>query len=130
MTTRTSLDVLGRYGNDMGIATDLHTPYTMAFNLSLARQIPGGLTIEASYAGRLSRSLLMQIDAGGWAILFKDPKSGITSHAARAAPTAASTSSGPARGSSAHARPENGLTVANVEHDRASTHAPLRRTRI
>src|SRR5689334_14061505 len=62
----------------MGISTDLHTPYSMAFNLSLARQIPGGLTIEASYAGRLSRSLLMQIDAGGWAILFKDPKSGIT----------------------------------------------------
>ncbi len=65
-------------GNYMGISTDLHTPYSLAFNLSLARQIPGGLTIEASYAGRLSRSLLMQIDAGGWAILFKDPKSGTT----------------------------------------------------
>ena len=65
-------------GNYMGIATDLHTPYSLVFNMSLARELPGGLTVEASYAGRLSRSLLMQIDAGGWAILFEDPKSGIT----------------------------------------------------
>ncbi len=65
-------------GNYMGISTDLHTPYSMVFNMSLARELPGGLTVEASYAGRLSRSLLMQIDAGGWAILFKDQMSGIT----------------------------------------------------
>ncbi|HYR89837.1 MAG TPA: carboxypeptidase-like regulatory domain-containing protein [Terriglobia bacterium] len=65
-------------GNYMGISTDLHTPYSMVFNMSVAREIPGGLTVEASYAGRLSRGLLMQIDAGGWALQFKDPKSGIT----------------------------------------------------
>jgi hypothetical protein len=36
------------------------------------------MTIEAGYIGRWSRELLMQIDAGGWAILFKDPTSGMT----------------------------------------------------
>ena len=65
-------------GNYMGISTDLHTPYSISMNMSVAREIPGGMTVEASYAGRLSRGLLMQIDAGGWAILFKDPKSGQT----------------------------------------------------
>src|SRR5207249_11979973 len=49
-------------GNYMGISTDLHTPYSMVFNMSLARELPGGFTVEASYAGRLSRALLMQID--------------------------------------------------------------------
>ena len=66
------------YGsNYMGISTDLHAPYSMVFNMSLARELPAGLTVEASYAGRLSRAGLMQIDAGGWALLFKDQKSGI-----------------------------------------------------
>jgi hypothetical protein len=36
------------------------------------------MTVEAGYVGRWSRDILMQIDAGGWAILFKDPSSGIT----------------------------------------------------
>ena len=65
-------------GNYMGIATDLHTPYSVAMNLSVAREAPGGISVEVGYLGRLSRESLMQIDAGGWAILFKDPASGIT----------------------------------------------------
>lgn len=65
-------------GNYMGISTDLRTPYSFLVNFSMAREIPGGLTIEAGYAGRFARKLMMQIDAGGWALLFKDPKSGIT----------------------------------------------------
>ena len=36
------------------------------------------MTVEVGYVGRWGRDLLMQIDAGGWAILFKDPTSGQT----------------------------------------------------
>jgi hypothetical protein len=35
-----------------------------------------GMTAEVGYVGRWGRDLLMQIDEGGWAILFKDPASG------------------------------------------------------
>ncbi len=62
--------------NYMGISTDLKTPYSYVLNASIARQLPGGMTIEMGYAGRLSRKLLMQIDAGGWGLLYKDNKSG------------------------------------------------------
>jgi len=62
--------------NYMGMSSDLKTPYSYVLNASFARPIPGGMTVEIGYAGRLSRKLLMQIDAGGWALLFKDPKSG------------------------------------------------------
>ena len=65
-------------GNYMGIDTGLHTPYSIAMNLSVAREIKGGLSVEVGYVGRLSRESLMQIDAGGWAIMFKDPNSGQT----------------------------------------------------
>ena len=47
-----------------------------------------------------------------------------SSNAARAARTAASTSSGPARGTVAHGRPVNGSTVSNVSPERAGTHSP------
>ncbi|MBI4906324.1 MAG: TonB-dependent receptor, partial [Acidobacteria bacterium] len=74
--TPPNVDFIG--GNYMGIASDLKAPYSIVLNASFARELPGGLTLEAGYAGRLSRGLLMQIDTGGWALLFKDPKSGIT----------------------------------------------------
>jgi hypothetical protein len=73
--TPPNVDFIG--GNYMGIASDLRTPYSVLLNASYARELPGGITMEVGYAGRLSRKLLMQIDAGGWALLFKDPKSGI-----------------------------------------------------
>jgi hypothetical protein len=65
-------------GNYMGIDTTLHTPYSFNANLSLARELRGGLSVEAGYIGRWSKDLLMQTDAGGWAILFTDPGSGQT----------------------------------------------------
>ncbi|MFN0101924.1 MAG: hypothetical protein ACKV2U_07520 [Bryobacteraceae bacterium] len=61
--------------NYMGMSTDLRTPYSYVMNASLTRPLPGGMTIEVGYAGRLSRKLLMQIDAGGWALQYTDPKS-------------------------------------------------------
>jgi hypothetical protein len=75
-------------GNYMGIDTTLHTPYSFNANFSVARELRGGMAVEAGYAGRWSRDLLMQTDAGGWAIQFKDPTSGQTwkqmAHAIRA----------------------------------------------
>jgi len=65
-------------GNYMGIDSTLHTPYSIATNLSVARELKGGVSVEVGYIGRISRETLMQIDAGGWAILFKDPTSGLT----------------------------------------------------
>jgi hypothetical protein len=65
-------------GNYMGIDTTLHTPRSWNANVSVAREIRGGLTAEIGYVGRWGRDLLMQTDAGGWAILFKDPASGQT----------------------------------------------------
>jgi hypothetical protein len=66
-------------GNYMGIATDLHAPYSFNMNLSVARELPGGMSLEIGYLGRFGRDLLMQVDAtGGWAIHFMDPASGQT----------------------------------------------------
>ena len=65
-------------GNYMGIDSTLHTPRSWNANVSVARELRGGLTAEVGYVGRWGRDLLMQTDAGGWAILFKDPASGQT----------------------------------------------------
>lgn len=57
----------------LGIQSDLKTPYAYVFNASVARPLPGGMTIEVGYQGRFSHSLLMQIDQGGVNWNFKDP---------------------------------------------------------
>ena len=62
----------------MGIASDLKTPYAYVINASIARPLPGGLTLEAGYQGRFSHRLLMQIDMGGVNWNFKDAQTGIT----------------------------------------------------
>jgi hypothetical protein len=62
----------------MGINSDLKTPYAYVVSASVARPLPGGMTLEVGYQGRLSHALLMQIDQGGVAWNFKDPTSGIT----------------------------------------------------
>jgi hypothetical protein len=69
------IDFIG--GAYMGIATDLHAPYNFNMNVSVARELPGGLTVEVGYIGRKGRDILMQVDAtGGWGIHFRDPASG------------------------------------------------------
>lgn len=65
-------------GNYMGIDTTLHAPYSFNANFSVARELRGGMSVEVGYIGRWSKDLLMQTDAGGWAILFTDPASGQT----------------------------------------------------
>jgi hypothetical protein len=65
-------------GEFMGIAPDLKPPYSYVFNLSFARELPGKMTMEVGYMGRLSHRLLMEGDVYTPLEYFKDPKSGIT----------------------------------------------------
>src|SRR4029078_10871558 len=58
---------------DAGITT----PYNTSFNLSYARELGRGLTVEASYVGRFARKILatrdiMQLNH------IRDPQSGMT----------------------------------------------------
>ena len=65
-------------GEFMGISPDLKPPYSYLLNASFAREIPGKMTFEIGYAGRLSHRLLMEGDVYTPLEYFKDPKSGIT----------------------------------------------------
>jgi hypothetical protein len=55
----------------------LKTPYAYTFDFSVARELKGGFSLEASYVGRLSRRLLMQNDVAT-PLNLKDPKSGLS----------------------------------------------------
>jgi len=65
-------------GEFMGIAPNLKPPYSYVFNASFARELPGKLTFEVGYAGRLSRRLLLEGDVYTPLEYFKDPQSGTT----------------------------------------------------
>ena len=65
-------------GEFQGIYPDLKSPYSILLNASFARELPGKLTMEITYAGRLSRKLLLQGDVYTPLENFKDPVSGQT----------------------------------------------------
>ncbi len=65
-------------GEFMGISPNLKPPYSYLLNASFAREIPGKMTLEIGYAGRLSHRLLMEGDVYTPLEYFKDPKSGVT----------------------------------------------------
>ena len=65
-------------GDFEGISPNLKPPYAYVFSASFAREIPGGMTLEIGYAGRLSHRLLMEGDVYTPLEYFKDPKSGVT----------------------------------------------------
>jgi len=71
-------DVNGIVGEFQGIYPNLRSPYSILLNASFARQIPGKMTIEVSYAGRLSRKLLLQGDVYTPLENLLDPASGQT----------------------------------------------------
>jgi hypothetical protein len=62
--------------NSNGINGRLKTPYSIAMDLSVQRQLAGGFTFEAAYVGRLGRHLLQQLDLAAPTDLV-DPKSGM-----------------------------------------------------
>ena len=65
-------------GEFMGISPDLKPPYSYVLNASFAREIPGRMTLEIGYNGRLSHRLLMEGDVYTPLEYYKDPKSGVT----------------------------------------------------
>ena len=71
-------DIAAIIGDFEGVSPNLKPPYAYILNASFAREIPGGMTIEIGYAGRLSHRLLMEGDVYTPLEYYKDPKSGIT----------------------------------------------------
>ena len=59
----------------------LKTPYAIAMDLSIQRQLRGGFTFEAAYVGRNGRHLLQQLDLAA-ATNLVDPKSGMSYYTA------------------------------------------------
>jgi len=58
-----------------GFDTKLRTPYSETFDFSVTRELPGGITFEAAYVGRLAHRLLQQRDLA-MPLDLTDPKSG------------------------------------------------------
>jgi hypothetical protein len=65
-------------GTFLGISPDLKTPYSIILNADYSRELPGQVTMEVGYIGRLSRRLLMEGDVYTPLENYKDPGSGIT----------------------------------------------------
>jgi len=65
-------------GTFLGISPDLKTPYSISLNANFSRELPGKVTMEIGYVGRLSRRLLMEGDVYTPLENYKDPGSGVT----------------------------------------------------
>ena len=50
------------FATAIGLDDKVKTPYTLAADLSVQRQLPGGFTLEAAYVGRFGRHLMQQMD--------------------------------------------------------------------
>ena len=70
--------ITGGFNEGVGVASGLRAPYSFVMNLNYAHQLPGKLTLEIGYAGRLSRKNLVQQDYDQPFTLFKDQGSGQT----------------------------------------------------
>jgi hypothetical protein len=66
----------GSYAVYFGMDNKLKTPYSYTLDFSIGRQLGHGLTLEASYVGRLSHRLLSQMDVASPLDLV-DPKTHI-----------------------------------------------------
>ena len=53
----------GNFAIAHSIDSSLKTPYSYTFDFSVARELKGGFSIEASYVGRLGHRLLTQMDS-------------------------------------------------------------------
>ena len=74
----TPATITGGFNQDVGVDPHLVAPYSFVLNLNYARELPGKLTMEVGYAGRLSRKNLIQQDFDQPLTQFKDPASGQT----------------------------------------------------
>lgn len=58
-----------------GVDAGLRTPYSQSWNLTVSRELPGSLTLEMSYVGRVGRKLLGKYDIAA-PLNLTDPASG------------------------------------------------------
>lgn len=58
-----------------GLDNRLKTPSTQSFDLSVQRSLPGGLTLDVAYVGRMGRHLLQSLDLAE-PVDFNDPQGG------------------------------------------------------
>ena len=65
------------FGISSGIDSELKTPYSEVFNVSIQRALPGGFTLEAAWVGRFGRKLLQQNDIAT-PVNLVDTKSGMS----------------------------------------------------
>jgi hypothetical protein len=70
--------ITGGFNSGVGVASGLRAPYSFVMNLNYAHQLPGKMTLELGYAGRLARKNLIQQDYDQPLTLFKDQVSGQT----------------------------------------------------
>jgi hypothetical protein len=68
--------IVGGFTSFTAVQSDLKAPYEYLLNLHYARPLPGHMTIELGYAGRLSHRALLTQDFGQPLENFVDPKSG------------------------------------------------------
>ncbi len=74
----TPATITGGFNSGVGVSPNLVAPYSFILNLNYAKELPGKLTLEIGYAGRLSRKNLVQQDYDQPLTQFKDPVSGQT----------------------------------------------------
>ena len=74
----TPATITGGFNEGVGVVSNLKAPYSMVLNADYAKQLPGKLTIEIGYAGRLYRRGLLQQDFDQPLTQFRDPASGMT----------------------------------------------------
>jgi hypothetical protein len=70
--------VAGGFGSYSGVNPNLVAPYSMLLNFTYARPLPGKMTVEMGYIGRLSRKGILRQDYFQPLTQFRDPKSGQT----------------------------------------------------
>lgn len=70
--------ILGGFNSQVGVSPDIVAPYAHLMNLTYARNLPGAVTLEAGYVGRLSRKQMLQADFFQPLTRFRDMRSGQT----------------------------------------------------
>jgi hypothetical protein len=70
--------ITGGFDEGVGVVSNLKAPYSLVFNANYARPLPGKLTLEIGYAGRLYRRGLVQQDFDQPLTNFLDTKSNTT----------------------------------------------------
>lgn len=70
--------ITGGFDEGVGVVSNLKAPYSLVFNANYAKPLPGRMTLELGYAGRLYRRGLVQQDFDQPLTNFLDKQSGMT----------------------------------------------------